>query len=151
MVPSPKAFDIPAHTKIIHDVLAEWKNGERSFLFLGNQGTGKNKITDRICEIGNWEREYIQLHRDSTIGQLTLTPQLEDGKIVWNDSPLIRAVRDGCILVVDEADKAPVEVISVLKGLVEDGELLLADGRRVSKYKDHCSGTILMHPEFSLW
>jgi MoxR-like ATPase len=151
MVPSPQAFDIPAHTKIIHNVLAEWKNGERSFLFLGNQGTGKNKITDRICEIGNWEREYIQLHRDSTIGQLTLTPQLEDGKIVWNDSPLIRAVRDGCVLVVDEADKAPVEVISVLKGLVEDGELLLADGRRISKHRENSPGIIPIHPDFSLW
>ena len=151
MVPSPQAFDIPSHTKIIHDVLAEWKNGERSFLFLGNQGTGKNKITDRICEIGNWEREYIQLHRDSTIGQLTLTPQLQDGKIVWNDSPLIRAVRDGCVLVVDEADKAPVEVISVVKGLVEDGELLLADGRRISKHREEGSGIIPIHPDFSLW
>jgi MoxR-like ATPase len=81
------------------------KGGERSFLLLGNQGVGKNKIIDRLCQISNWEREYIQLHRDSTIGQLTLTPQLEDGKIIWNDSPLIRAVRDGCALLIDEADK----------------------------------------------
>ena len=27
-------------------------------------------------------------------------------------------------------DKAPVEVVCVLKGLLEDGEILLADGRR---------------------
>jgi len=153
MVPSPHAYDIPAHTQIIQDVLRDWKSGERSFLFLGNQGVGKNKIVDRVCEIANWEREYIQLHRDSTIGQLTLTPQLMDGKIVWNDSPLIRAVRDGCVLVVDEADKAPVEVVSILKGLVEDGELLLADGRRISR---HCESSddydvIIVHPNFSLW
>ena len=152
MVPSPNVFDIPAHIRIIEGLLRDWKSGERSFLLLGNQGVGKNKIVDRICEIANWEREYIQLHRDSTIGQLTLTPQLEDGKIIWNDSPLIRAVRDGCALLVDEADKAPVEVVSVLKGLVEDGELLLADGRRISRHGDKSdSNTITINPNFSLW
>jgi len=152
MVPSPNAFDIPAHTSIMHDLLLDWNSGERSFLLLGNQGVGKNKIVDRICEIANWEREYIQLHRDSTIGQLTLTPQLKDGRIFWNDSPLIRAVRDGCALLVDEADKAPVEVVSILKGLVGDGELLLADGRRISR-EDHGSDydVIKIHPNFSLW
>jgi hypothetical protein len=34
------------------------------------------------------------------------------------------------VLVVDEFDKAPTEVVVVLKGLLEDGEILLADGRR---------------------
>jgi von Willebrand factor A domain-containing protein 8 len=32
---------------------------------------------------------------------------------------------------VDEADKAPLEVICILKGLVEDGEMMLSDGRRI--------------------
>lgn len=36
----------------------------------------------------------------------------------------------GRVLVVDEADKAPTEVVCVLKGLLEDGEILLGDGRR---------------------
>lgn len=30
----------------------------------------------------------------------------------------------------DEADKAPLEVVCVLKGLIEDRYMLLADGRR---------------------
>jgi hypothetical protein len=40
-------------------------------------------------------------------------------------------VREGRTLVVDEADKAPLEVVIILKGLVEDGEMLLSDGRRI--------------------
>lgn len=87
---------------------------------------------DRLCQLGNFEREYIQLHRDSTIGQLTLSPSLKNGKVVWKDSPLVRAILSGRSLVIDEADKAPLEVISILKSLVEDGDLLLADGRRIS-------------------
>ena len=37
----------------------------------------------------------------------------------------------GYVLVVDEADKAPTHVTAVLKTLVEDGEMLLSDGRRL--------------------
>jgi MoxR-like ATPase len=151
MVPFPsRFFDIPSHMRTIQDLLHDWSNGERAILLLGNQGVGKNMIVDRLCQIANWEREYIQLHRDSTIGQMTLSPSLEDGKIVWKDSPLVRAAREGCALVVDEADKSPVEVISVLKALVEDGELLLADGRRLSRHQDG-PGFIKIHPNFTLW
>jgi von Willebrand factor A domain-containing protein 8 len=131
LVPSPIFWDIPSHLRIIQTLLSEWIVGERAFLLLGNQGTGKNKICDRLCELLNHEREYIQLHRDTTIGQLTISPSLENGQIVWNDSPLVRAVINGRALVIDEADKAPLEVVAVLKSLVEDGELLLADGRRI--------------------
>ena len=83
----------------------------------------------------NTEREYIQLHRDTTVQTLTLTPQMESGKLSYSDSPLIRAARLGRVLVLDEADKAPVEVVAVLKGLIADGELLLPDGRRLLSSK----------------
>lgn len=169
LVPNPFFFDIPSHVKVIRSLLSEWKAGERSFLLLGNQGTGKNKICDRVCELLNSEREYIQLHRDSTISQLTLTPSLEDGKIVWNDSPLVRAVVNGRALVIDEADKAPLEVVAVLKSLVEDRELLLADGRRICQDSDNsengkylfgydcrnshrqADNCICIHPNFTAW
>ena len=41
----------------------------------------------------------------------------------------MRAAVHGRVCVLDEADKAPVEVVVLLKALVEDGELLLGDGR----------------------
>jgi MoxR-like ATPase len=150
LVPAPKFYDIPSHVNSIKDLLEDWTSGERAFLVLGNQGVGKNMVIDRLCEVANFEREYIQLHRDSTIGQLTLQPSLEGGRIVWRDSPMVRAVEQGLSLVVDEADKAPTEVLAVLKGLVEDGELLLGDGRRISRHMEG-PGIIKMHPNFTLW
>ena len=149
MVPSPEFIDIPNQVEIIRRLLNEINAGERSFLLLGNQGVGKNKLTDRLCELTNLEREYLQLHRDSTIGNLTLTNSIEDGRIVWKDSPLIRAVQRGIALVVDEADKAPLEVVAVLKSLVEDGELLLADGRRISRHGEG-DDVITIHKDFIL-
>ena len=32
---------------------------------------------------------------------------------------------------VDEADKAPLQVVCILKGLLEDGQMILSDGRRL--------------------
>lgn len=46
-------------------------------------------------------------------------------------SSKVKAVKMGHILVVDEADKAPTNVTCILKTLVENGEMILADGRRI--------------------
>lgn len=43
----------------------------------------------------------------------------------------VKAVKQGHILVIDEADKAPTNVTCILKTLVESGEMILADGRRI--------------------
>ena len=44
---------------------------------------GKNKLVDRFLHLLNAEREYIQLHRDSTMQTLTLLPTVEDGQIIY--------------------------------------------------------------------
>ena len=131
LVPSPLFFDIPMHVRTINSICADLNRGEKSILLIGNQGVGKNKIADRILQLQQTEREYIQLHRDSTVGQLTLAPSLINGRVVWEDSPLVRAIVHGRTLMIDEADKAPLEVVAVLKSLVEDKEMRLADGRRI--------------------
>lgn len=56
---------------------------------------------------------------------------MHEGVIVYEDSPLVRAVKHGHVLIVDEADKAPTNVTCILKTLVESGEMHLADGRRI--------------------
>ena len=59
------------------------------------QGVGKNKLADKLLELLSAEREYVQLHRDTTVSSLTLAPTVEDGKVVWRDSALVRAARSG--------------------------------------------------------
>ena len=63
-----------------------------------------------------------------------ISPTLKNVKRVWKDSPVVRASIECCSLVIDEADKALVESISILKSLVKDGELLLDDGRKISRH-----------------
>ena len=56
--------------------------------------------------------EYVQVHRDTTI-QFNPVAILDSGKIVYEDSPLVRAVQTGRVLVLDEVDKAPLEVVCI--------------------------------------
>ena len=130
LVPRSPFFEVSRHVDVLREMLRDWSLGNH-LLLIGNQGVGKNKLADRLLELLSAEREYVQLHRDTTVQSLTLAPTVEDGKVIWRDSPLVRAVRHGRVLMVDEADKAPLEVVCVLKALAEDGELTLGDGRRL--------------------
>ncbi|CEG41995.1 conserved hypothetical protein [Plasmopara halstedii] len=158
LVPQPHYFDIPKHTRCMKHMLQDVVAGQKHLLLIGNQGVGKNKLADRLLQLLQQEREYIQLHRDTTVQTLTLIPTLLDGRIVWEDSPLVRAAKAGRTLIVDEADKAPLEVVCVLKGLIEDGEMLLGNGKRlidptktaIDKWHDK-DRIITLHPNFRMW
>jgi energy-coupling factor transporter ATP-binding protein EcfA2 len=130
LVPSPSFVPIAGHVALLREMLLEWEGGGH-LLLLGDQGVGKNKLADALLQMLRAEREYVQLHRDTTVASLTLAPCLEGGIVSWRDSPLVRAARLGRVLVVDEADKAPLEVVCVIKALAEDGDLTLGDGRRL--------------------
>ncbi|KAH8094433.1 ATPase [Aureococcus anophagefferens] len=84
----------------LRDMLVDWSLG-RHLLLIGNQGVGKNKLADRLLQLLDAEREYVQLHRDTTVQALTASLTLKGGV-------------------------APLEVVCVLKALADDGELQLA-------------------------
>ena len=42
-------------------MLADWSRGENYMLLIGNQGVGKNKLADKLVQMLNFEREYIQV------------------------------------------------------------------------------------------
>ncbi|XP_034021432.1 von Willebrand factor A domain-containing protein 8-like [Thalassophryne amazonica] len=151
-VPDVLFYDNLQHMMVMEDMLKDFVLGEH-LLLVGNQGVGKNKIADRFLHLLNRPREYLQLHRDTTIQTLTLQPSVREGVIVYEDSPLVTAVKLGHVLVIDEADKAPTNVTCILKTLVESGEMILSDGRRIvadPREAEHRPNTIAMHPDFRM-
>ncbi|XP_031417095.1 von Willebrand factor A domain-containing protein 8 isoform X2 [Clupea harengus] len=148
-VPDVLFYENKQHMMVMEDMLKDFLLGEH-LLLVGNQGVGKNKVVDRFLHLMNRPREYLQLHRDTTVQTLTLQPSVRDGIIVYEDSPLVKAVKMGHILVIDEADKAPTNVTCILKTLVEDGEMILADGRRIVSEASEMSNVIVMHPNFRM-
>ncbi|XP_012503668.1 PREDICTED: von Willebrand factor A domain-containing protein 8 [Propithecus coquereli] len=126
-VPDVLFYDNIQHMIVMEDMLKDFLLGEH-LLLVGNQGVGKNKIVDRFLHLLNRPREYIQLHR-------------------------VKAVKLGHVLVVDEADKAPTNVTCILKTLVENGEMILADGRRIVANSANVNGrenVVVIHPDFRM-
>ncbi|XP_022919882.1 von Willebrand factor A domain-containing protein 8 [Onthophagus taurus] len=152
-VPNILFYDVPQHIQLMETLLQDFQLGQH-LLLVGNQGVGKNKIVDRFLELLNRPREYIQLHRDTTVQTLTVQPSVIDGLLVHEDSPLVKAVKFGHVLVVDEADKAPTHVTCILKTLVESGQMILSDGRRiVTSLPPNIidkSKFIVTHPDFRI-
>ncbi|CAH0715327.1 unnamed protein product, partial [Brenthis ino] len=154
-VPDILFYDVPQHIALLEWLLQDFLLGNH-LLLVGNQGVGKNKVADRLLQLLNRPREYIQLHRDTTVQSLTVQPNVKDGIVIYDDSPLVKAVKNGHVLVVDEADKAPTHVTCILKTLVENGEMILSDGRRIVP-KDmmddsggHVSSFIPVHDDFRM-
>jgi len=150
-VPETLFYDTPQNLSLMEAMLQDYLLGEH-MLLVGNQGTGKNKLVDRMLNLLNKPREYIQLNRDTTVQTLTLQPTVREGVIVYDDSPLVQAAKSGNILVVDEADKAPTNVTCILKSLVESGEMILSDGRRIVPTNSPETGEniIHLHPDFRM-
>ncbi|XP_011645711.1 von Willebrand factor A domain-containing protein 8 [Pogonomyrmex barbatus] len=151
-VPDILFYDVPEHVALLERLLQDFSLGQ-NLLLVGNQGVGKNKVVDRLLQLLNRPREYIQLHRDTTVQTLTLQPMVRDGKVVYEDSPLVQAVKLGHVLVVDEADKAPTHVTCILKTLVESGEMILSDGRRIvpgASGNARNANSIPMHLDFRM-
>jgi MoxR-like ATPase len=153
-IPDTLFFENKLHTIILNNLIRDFELGEH-LLLIGNQGTGKNKLTDKFLMLTKKPREYIQLHRDTTVHSLTVQPVIRSGKIHYEDSPLVKAVKNGHIIVIDEADKAPLHVTCILKSLIESGEMTLSDGRRIvsSNYKIKTSDSekfIRMHKDFRM-
>ncbi|TFK52963.1 hypothetical protein OE88DRAFT_1733940 [Heliocybe sulcata] len=142
-------YDNSLQTGLMRDVAIDIEVLKEHVVLLGNQGVGKNKIVDRLCQLLGRPREYIQLHRDTTVNQLMFQTSLEGGVLKFTDSPLLRAIIHGRVIIVDEADKAPEHVVAIFKSLAAHGELTLSDGRRVRLAKDRDTD-IVVHPNFRL-
>jgi midasin (ATPase involved in ribosome maturation) len=151
LVPNPTFEENPGQAQVMNDILEAHSAGEKALLISGYQGVGKNRVVDYLLSLLNCEREYLQLHRDTTVQSLMSSPSVENGRIVYHDSPLLRAAKFGRILVLDEADKAPLEVVALLKGLIEDGQLTLPDGRTLRERSDSDVNSVQIHPDFRIW
>lgn len=83
------------------------------------------------------------------MNQLMFTTTLSGGVLRYEDSPLLRAIIHGRVIVIDEADKAPAHVVAAFHSLGAHGEMTLADGRRVRRVKER-EEDIVVHRNFRI-
>ncbi|SCZ96734.1 BZ3500_MvSof-1268-A1-R1_Chr4-1g06667 [Microbotryum saponariae] len=144
-------LDNSQQTALMRDIAVDLELLGEHVLLLGNQGVGKNKIVDRMLQLLDRPREFVQLHRDTTTQSLQFKTSLEGGVIRYVDSPLLRAVALGRVIVIDEVDKAAAPVVASLASLAARGEMTLADGRKIRPAGSVGSDKdIIVHPNFRI-
>ena len=107
--------------------LAEGINTGRPILVAGLSGSGKTKLVNETASLTGNSSSMITLHLNQQtdakllIGLYTSTKY--PGSFAWRPGVLTTAVTEGRWVLVEDLDRAPMEVISILLPLIERREL----------------------------
>lgn len=94
-------------------------------LISGPTGSGKSSLVKYVCAKLNWPFIRINMTGDmdtsSFFGQL----QVRSGTTYWVNGPMTDAVEHGAVVLVDEWEVSPPEIMMGMQNLLEDGGYLL--------------------------
>ncbi|MFH1878021.1 MAG: AAA family ATPase, partial [Candidatus Omnitrophota bacterium] len=109
---------------------------KKNVLLVGERGTGKNSIIYELAHRLNQPVEVLSLNEETAVRDLTQRMVLVDGRTEWVPSGVVEAMEYGRWLILDEIDRAPPGVLSVLNNLLQFKEITLPDGRRIKAHED---------------
>jgi len=114
------------HTESVQ-LLKAIQHGDKT-LISGPTGSGKSSLVQYICALTN--RPMVRLNMSGDVESANIFGQLtaKDGATVWKDGAATEAVRYGAVLVNDEWDVTPPEIMFGYQWLMEDnGKLYLKE------------------------
>ena len=103
-----------------------WKN-RLPLLIKGPTGCGKTRFVAHMAARLGLPLHTVACHDDLTAADLVGRHLIGDGKTVWCDGPLTRAVREGGICYLDEVVEARKDTTVVLHPLADDRRILPID------------------------
>ena len=113
---SPK-YEIPPWFKRLEYAMT--RPGKRGACLFGPRGTGKTTAAHKVCEIHSLNCITFQAANGCTIDDLVGTRDLDNGKTLFTEGPLPEALRDDCVLVIEEANAMHPGVFSKLNTLTD--------------------------------
>ncbi|KAI9815509.1 MAG: hypothetical protein M1827_002643 [Pycnora praestabilis] len=109
--------------------LAEALIAADPILIIGLTGSGKTAVVADLARELNVASSMVTLYlNEQTDAKLLLgmyTTTSTPGSFTWKPGVLTTAVREGRWVLIEDLDRAPTEVISVILPLIESGELLI--------------------------
>ena len=129
MKPDTPNLDIPFYQPAGDEVGVfehAWKN-RLPLLIKGPTGCGKTRFVAHMAARLGLPLYTVASHDDLTAADLVGRHLIGDGKTVWCDGPLTRAVREGGICYLDEVVEARKDTTVVLHPLADDRRILPID------------------------
>ena len=90
----------------------------------GLSGNGKTMMVEQACAKTNREYVRVQISPETDEDDLIGGFRLVDGETVFQKGPVIKAMERGCILLIDEIDRATNKIMC-LQGVLEGNPVLL--------------------------
>ena len=129
MKPDTPHLDIPFYQPAGDEVEIfqhAWKN-RLPLLIKGPTGCGKTRFVSHMAARLGLPLYTVACHDDLTAADLVGRHLIGDGKTMWCDGPLTRAVREGGICYLDEVVEARKDTTVVLHPLADDRRVLPID------------------------
>jgi cobaltochelatase CobS len=138
LVPTPDHAYI--FSKPLVKALQFFAEGGRPLALTGDTGTGKTKLVEEFCARTNWPLLSFSSHDRATMFELIGGFRLIDGNMVWSNGPLITAMRIGGVLLLDEINIMPAQVLTGLNLILE----------RLQYHIPETNELVKAHPDFRI-
>ncbi len=109
------------------DVFTHCYNNKLSVLLKGPTGTGKTRFVEYMAHELGVPLITVACHEETSATDLTGRYILKGTETVWQDGPLTTAVRNGCIIYLDEIAEARPDVIVAIHSLTDHRRQLFLD------------------------
>jgi nitric oxide reductase NorQ protein len=120
-------------------VLKNAYNAKLFVLIIGPKGTGKTTLVRKFADINNIELNSINLSLRTRESHLVGTKTLEDGSIGFIEGVLIKSMKNGSLLYLDELNAAEPDVLLRLDEALDDRRQIVlkeAEGQVITAHKD---------------
>lgn len=127
---SQSSIDNAVETKNSVQVLRQLARNiqnDRPVMLYGGAGSGKTFLINQLAQYLSCQDEIVKIHlgeqTDAKLLLGTYTSGEKPGSFQWRSGVLTTAVKEGKWVLVEDIDKAPTEVLSILLTLLEKREL----------------------------
>ena len=120
-----KPREVMGHTDV--SLLRKFRDINMYVRLSGPPGSGKTAVVE-----GAYGDDLITVsgHGDMTVSNFVGTHMpLPDGTWKWQDGPLLKAMKEGKVLFVDEGTRIPAEVLNILFSVMDGRNMLRVDDR----------------------